>query len=103
MDGNASAWLEAAAGKALEGTTAEGFEAVPGALAVWAANTGPAGPEGHVAYVAQVRGAHGDRLLVDDSNWRPTPQSPTLQVHEHWVSASSVEGYIYPPGYHPAG
>ena len=103
VDGNASAWLEVAAGKAPEGTTAAGFHAAPGALAVWAANVPPAGPEGHVAYVAAVGGPHGSRLLVDDSNWRPTPQSPGEEVHEHWVSASSVEGYIYPPGYHPAG
>jgi len=103
VNGNASAWLEAAAGKATEGTTAAGFHPVPGALAVWAANTGSAGPEGHVAYVAKVGGLHGDELLVDDSNWRPTPQSPAEEVHEHWVSAPSVEGYIYPPGQQPAG
>ncbi len=30
VDGNASAWLEAAAGKAPEGTTAAGFHAAPG-------------------------------------------------------------------------
>ena len=89
VDGDASRWLEAAAGKAPEGT-----RPVVGALAVWAANVSPAGSEGHVAYVAEVRDG---RLLVDDSNWKPTPASPPLQVHEHWVRADSVEGYIYPP------
>jgi len=89
VGGNASRWLEAAAGKAPEGTGAR-----VGALAVWAPNVGPAGPVGHVAYVAAV---HGERLLIDDSNWEPTPQSPPLQVHEHWVAAATVEGYIYPP------
>ena len=39
VDGNASQWLEKAAGKALEGT-----RPAMGALAVWAPNTGPAGP-----------------------------------------------------------
>jgi len=88
--GNASQWLKAAAGKAREGT-----HAAAGALAVWAADTGPAGADGHVALVAAVRGG---RLLLDDSNWRPTAGSPGLQVHEHWAPADSVEGYIYPPG-----
>ncbi len=87
--GNASQWLQAAAGKALEGT-----RPAVGALAVWAPHTGPVGADGHVAYVAAVQGA---RLLIDDSNWTPTPQSPELQVHEHWVPAAPVEGYIYPP------
>ncbi len=87
--GNASQWLEAAAGKALEGT-----RPAVGAIAVWAPDTGPASAVGHVAYVAAVRGAS---LLIDDSNWRPTPQSPLLEVHEHWVPAAPVEGYIYPP------
>lgn len=89
--GNASMWLQAAAGKALEGPPARPRV---GALAVWAPNVGPAGPVGHVAYVAAVQGA---RLLIDDFNWTPTPESPALEVHEHWVPAASVEGYIYPP------
>ena len=92
--GNASRWLEAAAGRALEGTRPR-----VGALAVWAPDTGPAASEGHVAYVAAV---HGDRLLLDDSNWTPTPQSPSLEVHEHWVPAGPVEGYIYVPAAVPA-
>jgi CHAP domain len=94
--GNASTWFQDVSGKAPEGTAP-----IVGALAVWAANVGPAGADGHVAYVAEVR-AREPRLLVDDSNWRPTPQSPELQVHEHWLSAAAVEGYIYPPG-SPAG
>jgi surface antigen len=94
VQGNASRWLETAAGRAPEGT-----RPVVGAIAVWAPNTGPAGAVGHVAYVAAV---HGSRLLVDDSNWEPTSASPPLQVHEHWVPAGPVEGYIYPPAA-PAG
>ncbi len=94
--GNASTWFQDARGKAPEGSGP-----IVGALAVWAANVGPAGVDGHVAYVAAVR-AREPRLLVDDSNWRPTAQSPELQVHEHWLAAASVEGYIYRPGT-PAG
>ena len=62
--GNASQWLQAAAGRALEGT-----RPAVGAIAVWAPDTGPAGAVGHVAYVAAIRGG---KLLIDDSNWRPT-------------------------------
>jgi surface antigen len=91
VEGDASRWLEAAAGKAPEGPPTGPRV---GALAVWAPNVGPAGPLGHVAYVAAV---HGPQLLIDDSNWTPTPQSPLLEVHEHWVPAASVEGDIYPP------
>ena len=89
VSGDASHWLVAAAGKAREAN-----RPTVGALAVWAPHTGPAGAAGHVAYVAAVRGS---RLLVDDSNWSPTPQSPRLEVHEHWLPAARVEGYIYPP------
>ena len=69
------------------------WASVVGALAVWLPHSDGVGGEGHVAYVAAVS-AEG-RILVDDSNWRPTPTSPDLQVHEHWVSAASPSGYIY--------
>jgi surface antigen len=85
---DSGAWLGEAAGKVPEGN-------VPavGALAVWAPNIpGFSGALGHVAYVAAVSGS---RIFVYDSNWRPTPWSPELQVHEHWDPASSVTGYIY--------
>lgn len=88
--GNASQWLQAAS----EMHASEGPRAEVGAIAVWAPNTGPAGAVGHVAYVAAV---HAGRLLIDDANWRPTSLSPPLEVHEHWVPAGPVEGYIYPP------
>jgi surface antigen len=70
----------------------EGTAPAVGALAVWRPDRPPAGPLGHVAYVAAVYGA---RVLVDDSNWQPTPTSAPLQVHEHWVSAAAPSGYIY--------
>ncbi len=87
---DSGAWLGEAAGKVPEGSAPE-----VGALAVWAPNiAGFSGPLGHVAYVAAVSGS---RIFVYDSNWRPTPWSPELQVHEHWDPASSVTGYIYGP------
>ena len=85
--GNAWEWLAAAAGRAPEGTKPE-----VGAIAVWMPDVPPAGAIGHVGYVAAVAGS---RILVDDSNWPPTPWSPPLQVHEHWEPAAAVGGYIY--------
>jgi len=76
----------------LEGHLPEGTKPRVGALAIWSIGVDP--PDGHVGYVADVAGS---QVLIDDSNWRPTPQSPGLQVHEHWVAASSPTGYIYLP------
>jgi len=87
VSGNAGEWLEA-----VEGHVPVGSVPVVGALAVWRADRGPAGADGHVAYVAAVSGR---RILVDDSNWRPTSTSSELQVHEHWEPAGSPSGYIY--------
>lgn len=85
---DAGAWLEEAAGKVPEGKVP-----VVGALAIWTPDKPPySGALGHVAYVAAVAGS---RIFVDDSNWRVTPWSPELEVHEHWLPASSVSGYIY--------
>jgi surface antigen len=94
---DAGAWLEEAAGRVPEGSLP-----VVGALAVWVPNVrGYSGPLGHVAYVAAVSGS---RIFVEDSNWRPTPWSPPLEVHEHWDPAGSVSGFIYggPAGNGPA-
>ena len=85
--GNAGGWLAAAKGRVPEGATP-----VVGALAVWLPGVGPAGSLGHVGYVSAV--ARG-RILLDDSNWRPTPTSSGLEVHEHWERAGSPTGYIY--------
>ena len=101
VSGNASAWLQAAAGKAPEGSPSR-LPALPGALAVWAATPARRSRRARGVRRRRRRGARR-RLLIDDSNWTPTPQSPGLQVHEHWVPAAPVEGYIYPSGYHPAG
>ena len=79
--------LAAAAGHLSEGAKPE-----VGALAIWSIASDP--PDGHVGYVAAVNGAD---VLIDDSNWRPTPTSPGLQVHEHWVRAAEPAGYIYGP------
>lgn len=88
VHGNAGTWLEKAKGRLPEG----GFPVV-GALAVWLPHHGGVSELGHVAYVAAV--SEEGRILLDDSNWRSTPTSPGLQVHEHWVSAASPSGYIY--------
>jgi len=91
VHGNAGTWLEDARGR-----LPEGWFPVVGALAVWLPHHGGDGELGHVAYVAEV--SEEGRVLLDDSNWRPTPTSPGLQVHEHWVSAASPDapsGYIY--------
>lgn len=84
---HAGEWLAGAEGHLPEGSTPR-----VGALAVWSIASDP--PNGHVGYVAAVSGA---QVLIDDSNWRPTPQSPDLQVHEHWVGRSQPAGYIYEP------
>jgi surface antigen len=85
VHGDAREWLRAARGR-----VPEGRRPAVGALAVFAPHS-PGGP-GHVAYVAAV--SHG-RVLLDDSDWRPTPWSPWLEVHEHWEAARSASGYIY--------
>jgi surface antigen len=85
VHGNAWEWLRAA-----EGRVPEGSRPALGAIAVYAPDA-PGGP-GHLGYVAAISGS---RVLLDDSNWRPTPWSPRLQVHEHWAAASAASGYIY--------
>ena len=80
-------WLAAATGHAAVGSTPR-----VGALAVWSVAIDP--PDGHIAYVAAVAGS---KVLIDDSNWKPTSSSPGLQIHEHWVPASQPTGYIYAP------
>jgi len=98
VHGNAGTWLEDARGR-----VPEGWSPVVGALAVWRPHVGGTGEDGHVAYVAAV--SEEGRILIDDSNWTPTPTSPRLQVHEHWVPLSSPSGYIYggPAGAGPQG
>ncbi len=91
VHGNAGTWLEDARGR-----VTEGWSPVVGALAVWRPYQGGTGEAGHVAYVAAV--SEEGKILIDDSNWTPTPTSPHLQVHEHWVplsSPSAPSGYIY--------
>ena len=88
VHGNAGTWLEKAKGR-----LPEGWFPVVGALAVWLPHHGGVSEPGHVAYVAAV--SEEGRILLDDSNWRSTPTSPGLQVHEHWGSAASPSGYIY--------
>jgi hypothetical protein len=83
----AGEYLAEAAGHVAEGTTPR-----VGALAIWSVAIDP--PDGHVAVVAAVAGS---RILIADSNWRPTPTSPGLQIHEHWVPAGQPTGFIYPP------
>jgi surface antigen len=85
VHGDAWEWLRAARGRVPEGS-----RPAVGAIAVFPAGT--PGGTGHVAYVAAISGS---RVLLDDSNWRPTPWSPGLEVHEHWEPASSAGGYIY--------
>jgi surface antigen len=85
VHGAAREWLRAA-----EGRVDEGSRAAVGAIAVYVPDVG--GAPGHVGYVAAVSGS---RVLLDDSNWWPTPWSPHRQVHEHWEAASSASGYIY--------
>jgi surface antigen len=85
VHGDAREWLRAARGR-----VPEGRRPAVGALAVLVPHS-PGGP-GHVAYVAAV--SHG-RVLLDDSDWRPTSWSPWLEVHEHWEAARSASGYIY--------
>jgi surface antigen len=88
VHGNAGTWLEDVAGRVPEGSVP-----VVGALAVWTPGYHGAGAlTGHVAYVAAVSGT---RILLDDSNWTPTPTSARLEVHEHWAPADSPSGYIY--------
>jgi len=96
VHGAAREWLAAAA----RGRVPEGSRPALGAIAVYVPNT--PGPPGHVAYVAAIS---GHRVLLDDSNWRSTPWSPGLQVHEHWEAARAASGYIYggPAGAGPAG
>ena len=85
VHGAAWEWLRAAAGR-----VPEGRRPAVGAIAVYA--PGLPGAPGHLGYVAAISGS---RVLLDDSNWRPTPWSPWLQVHEHWEAASTASGYIY--------
>jgi surface antigen len=85
--GNAGDWLAEA-----QGHVPEGSSPVAGAIAVWLPYHGPAGRYGHVAYVAEVRGAS---IVVEDANWAPTWNGPWLQVHTHVEPAASVSGYIY--------
>lgn len=85
VHGAAREWLAAASGRVPEGS-----RPALGAIAVYVPNT-PGSP-GHVAYVAAISGS---RVLLDDSNWRSTPWSPRLQVHEHWEDARAASGYIY--------
>jgi surface antigen len=85
VHGAAREWLRAAKGRVREGS-----RPAVGAIAVYA-RTAPGAP-GHVGYVAAISGS---RVLLDDSNWRPTPWSPRMQVHEHWEAASAASGYIY--------
>ena len=88
VHGNAGTWLEDARGR-----VPEGWSPAVGALAVWRPYQGGTGEDGHVAYVAAV--SEEGKILIDDSNWTPTPTSPHLQVHEHWVPLNSPSGYIY--------
>ncbi len=89
VHGDAGTWLEDARGR-----VPEGWFPVVGALAVWRPHQGGTGEAGHVAYVAAV--SEEGRVLIDDSNWTPTPTSPGLQVHEHWIPADvPPSGYIY--------
>jgi surface antigen len=85
VHGPAREWLAAA-----RGLLPEGPRPALGAIAVYAPDT--PGSAGHVAYVAAISGS---RVLLDDSNWRSTPWSPKLQVHEHWEDARAASGYIY--------
>jgi surface antigen len=85
VQGVAWQWLRAAAGR-----VPEGKRPAVGAIAVYA--PGVPGAPGHLGYVAAISGS---RVLLDDSNWRATPWSPWLQVHEHWEAASAASGYIY--------
>jgi surface antigen len=85
VHGPAREWLAAASGRVPEGS-----RPALGAIAVYVPDT--PGLPGHVAYVAAISGS---RVLLDDSNWRATPWSPWLQVHEHWEAASAASGYIY--------
>jgi surface antigen len=85
VHGAAREWLAAASGRVPEGS-----RPAVGAIAVYVPHT--PGPPGHVGYVAAISGS---RVLLDDSNWRSTPWSPTLQVHEHWEPARAASGYIY--------
>jgi surface antigen len=85
VHGAAREWLAAASGRVPEGS-----RPAVGAIAVFVPHT--AGSPGHVAYVAAISGS---RVLLDDSNWRSTPWSPLLQVHEHWQAARAASGYIY--------
>jgi surface antigen len=85
VHGAAREWLAAARGRVPEGS-----RPALGAIAVYAPDT-PGSP-GHVGYVAAISGS---RVLLDDSNWRSTPWSPRLQIHEHWEAARAASGYIY--------
>jgi hypothetical protein len=85
VHGDAREWLRTARGR-----VPEGRRPAVGAVAVFIPHS-PGAP-GHVAYVAAV--SHG-RVLLDDSDWRPTPWSPWLEVHEHWQAAGAASGYIY--------
>jgi surface antigen len=89
VHGNAGTWLEDARGR-----VPEGWSPIVGALAVWRPHQDGTGEDGHVAYVAAV--SEEGKILIDDSNWTPTPTSPGLQVHEHWVPLDlPPSGYIY--------
>jgi surface antigen len=85
VQGVAWQWLRAVAGR-----VPEGKRPALGAIAVYA--PGVPGQPGHLGYVAAISGS---RVLLDDSNWRATPWSPWLQVHEHWEATSAASGYIY--------
>jgi len=87
--GNAVSWLTNAPAKGLR----TGKTPVPGAVAVLEPGTPGlnVSSDGHVMDVVSVK---GDTVTVRDMNWNYKP----FQVSTHSLAASSISGYIYPPG-----
>jgi surface antigen len=87
--GNAAQWLTNAPAKGLR----VGKTPAPGAVAVLEPGTPGlnVSVDGHVMDVISV---NGDSVTVRDMNWNYKP----FQTTTHTLAASSISGYIYPPG-----
>src|ERR1035437_4423730 len=91
---NADLWFSRAQSHGLP----VGSTPIAGAVAVWGANRGGAGPVGHVAYVESVGkiGPTAGLPTVSEMNVHGLGVLDTRPVSAS--SAAGIIGYIYPPG-----
>jgi surface antigen len=90
--GNADTWLDNAKAAGLVTTDTPAV----GAVACWAAGSGGAGADGHVA---KVIGLSGGLVVVTEMNWTDV----LGQIDTRSVNPSNIAGYILPPAPAPQG